>query len=169
MCTTCVCTGGACRTRATKVLAKKYSTPKEAEKKLSSPLEATEDAFSQLALSDEGNVGSPLVSSTPGLYDLLSADLPSHLNLQAVDSSSSADSITLKPVDSLQDIFPRVRNMSVEDQMSFVSDVFNLIAEQRQVFVPLDYLRLSLEEMKQLQRSGRSNLLYGLARGLGTH
>ena len=36
------------------------------------------------------------------------------------------------------------------------------------MFVPDDYLHMSLKAMKQLQHGGRSNMLYGFAKGLGT-
>ena len=58
--------------------------------------------------------------------------------------------------------------MDAEQQLSFLSDVFTSIAESEQLSVPSDFLHMSLQAMKQLQSSGRSNMLYGLAVGLGT-
>ena len=58
--------------------------------------------------------------------------------------------------------------MDDEQQLSFISEVFTNIAEREQMIVPSDFLHMSLQAMKQLQASGRSNILYGLAVGLGT-
>ena len=42
------------------------------------------------------------------------------------------------------------------------------MSQREQLIVPSDFTHLSLQALKQLQATGRSNMLYSLAVGLGT-
>ena len=57
--------------------------------------------------------------------------------------------------------------MEPEDHLQFASDVFTAYCSRRNIAVPQDFLQLAIEGMVQLQATGRSNILYSLAKGLG--
>lgn len=141
-------------------------------------------------------VGTPLSSPKPALASLLSrpnyepsCSLPSTPPLEDCDGatvqrfanphaaarvitdspeSQSSSVVSIHYVDTLQSLSSQLRRMDAEQQLSFLSDVFTSIAESEQLSIPSDFLHMSLQAMKQLQSSGRSNMLYGLAVGLGT-
>ena len=57
---------------------------------------------------------------------------------------------------------------SSRSQLQSLSQSFSLLATSAYgVTLPADYLELSLQGMSHLQKCGRPNVLYGLARGLG--
>lgn len=59
--------------------------------------------------------------------------------------------------------------LSYEEQMSLLSQFFSHhCAASHDLKVPEDYLRLSVFAMKHLEAHGKLNVLYELARGLGT-
>lgn len=90
-----------------------------------------------------------------------------HVTIDSPESQSSSV-IDIRCVDTLQPLISQLRNVDVEQQLSLISELFTSIAESEQLAVPSDFLHLSLQAMKHLQSSGRSNMLYGLAIGLGT-
>ncbi len=56
-----------------------------------------------------------------------------------------------------------------KDQLCFISKLFEIHAAALYgVVVPSDFLELSLKAMKELRAVGRSNVLYGLAKVIGT-
>ena len=57
--------------------------------------------------------------------------------------------------------------MEPEDHLQFASEVFTAYCSRRNIAVPQDFLQLAIEGMVQLQATGRSNILYSLAKGLG--
>ena len=74
-------------------------------------------------------------------------------------------------VHSVDRLLPSMTNLRIVDpsqQITFLSEMFSRIAESEGVEVSPDFLPLSMNAMKQLARSGRSNVLYGLSKGLGT-
>ena len=111
----------------------------------------------------------PLLQDSDGATVQRYAD-PHAATRMGVDSSGSQSSsvINICYVDTLQPLSSQLKNMDTKQQLSFISEVFSSIAESEQLSVPGDFLHMSLQGMKQLQCSGRSNMLYGLARGLGT-
>jgi len=58
--------------------------------------------------------------------------------------------------------------MEPEVQLRFVSEVFAAYCLRQNVSVPQDFLQVSVKGMTQLQITKRSNILYALAKGLGT-
>ena len=46
--------------------------------------------------------------------------------------------------------------------------MFSQAAESLGVYVPADFLQLSISAMKHLANGGHSNVLYGIAKGMGT-
>ena len=57
--------------------------------------------------------------------------------------------------------------MDREQLLSFAGELFSVFAKCDQIYVPTDFLPMSLNAMKQLESRGRSNVVYGLAHGLG--
>ncbi len=56
-----------------------------------------------------------------------------------------------------------------KDQLCFISKLFEIHAAALYgVVVPSDFLELSLKSMKELTAVGRSNVIYGLAKVIGT-
>ena len=71
--------------------------------------------------------------------------------------------------DSLEDFERRLWSLPVEDQIQLLSELFSGYCTRNHGFhIPSDYLKLSIQGMLQLEKGGRSNVLYGLASGLGS-
>lgn len=182
-------TGGACRLRACETLAKKFEDPTEAEKYFTSVQEPT-DSLSSCPSSfsstpSEDDVPSSTVETTAPTLTAILLDanpttrslLTTSPNLDPVDivQQSNTFSVVLEEVETI-DSFQLIANslgaslehLDVEDKLRVISVLYCKIADQSGVSVPDDYLKLSLDGMKQLKTNGRRNLLYGLAKGLGT-
>lgn len=86
------------------------------------------------------------------------------MNSQYLDYSA----ITIEHVDTVATIMERLGRLDGEQLLVVIGELFSKVAEEQQVYVSTDFLPLSLSAMKQLSTCGRSNILYGLARGLGT-
>lgn len=63
-----------------------------------------------------------------------------------------------------------MRNLEIIDpeQVTFLGELFSKAAERMGVDVPHNFLPLSLNAMRHLADSGRSNVVYDLCQGLGT-
>lgn len=61
-----------------------------------------------------------------------------------------------------------VNPTSPEQMMVSLSTAFSSIANLHDVSVPSDYLQYSIQAVKHLKDSGRSNVLYSLAQSLAT-
>ena len=60
------------------------------------------------------------------------------------------------------------KSYSCEEQMKFLSQCVSYHCRAyHQMDVPDDFLQLSLSAMENLQANGKTNVLYGLAKGLG--
>ena len=71
--------------------------------------------------------------------------------------------------DSLEDFERRFRSLPDEDQLKFLGELFSGYCTRNHGFhIPADYLELSIRGMLHLEKGGRSNILYGLASGLGS-
>lgn len=73
--------------------------------------------------------------------------------------------ITVQSVDLLQPSIQQVSRMKPEEQIQFISEIFTLYCQTLKLSIPKDFLQLVVKGMAQL---GRSNILYGLSKGLGT-
>ena len=58
--------------------------------------------------------------------------------------------------------------MEPEDHLTFVSEIFTAYCSRQNVTVPQDFILLVVKGMIQLHATGRSNILYSLAKGLGS-
>ena len=62
-----------------------------------------------------------------------------------------------------------VSELSQEEQITVLSNLFQEYAlHHHGMVVPSDFLALSLQAMIQLERGGRTNVLYNLAKAVGT-
>lgn len=77
---------------------------------------------------------------------------------------SELSPIGISKVDTLTETLDRLKRLDGEQLLSFAGELFSVVA---QVHVATDFLPLSLNAMRQLEAGGRSNILYGLARGYG--
>ena len=75
--------------------------------------------------------------------------------------------ISIREVDTLTETLDRLKRLDGEQLLSFAGELFSIVAQRQKVHVETDFLPLSLKAMRQLECSGRSNILYGLAGGLG--
>lgn len=87
------------------------------------------------------------------------------LTIQCIDTD---ELLVIQHIDTTDEIMHRLSCLDEDVLISFIGDVLSKHAEKKQLFIPPDYISLSLSAMKQLECCGRSNLLYGLAFGLGT-
>lgn len=75
--------------------------------------------------------------------------------------------ITIERIDTIATVMEQLKRIDGEQMLGVLGELFCKVAEQ-QVYVSTDFLPLSLNAMKQLSSCGRSNIVYGLAKGLGT-
>ena len=78
----------------------------------------------------------------------------------------SGEFLIIEHIDTTEVIKQRIQQFDIKDQLSFLSELYTTLAEMQNIFIPGDFLQLSLQAMVQLRNSGRTNFLYGLARGL---
>lgn len=76
--------------------------------------------------------------------------------------------ITIERIDTIAAVMEQLERIDGEQMLGVLGELFCKIGEQQQVYVSTDFLPLSLNAMKQLSPCGRSNIVYGLAKGLGT-
>ena len=134
--------GSACRTRVLRYLHRLYPTPKDAERDLL----IDERDSPRLADSTDNNTLHPDSALVP-----------------REDVNLSSSPIT---EDKCVDWF---RQLSSLDQTNLITSLYqnHVSMYHSELRVPPNFLELSLKAMTQLQKSGRSNILFGLAKGLG--
>ena len=81
---------------------------------------------------------------------------------------NSMESLTIMEVDTLESSIERISMMEVSEQLKLASQIFSTHCSQQGIVVPEDFLKLTLQAMKQLEFAKRSNFLYTLVKGLGT-
>ena len=74
----------------------------------------------------------------------------------------------MERIDTANTIKKAIEGLESGQQLSLIGKVFSSITDSRGISVPTDYLHYSLAAMQNLMENGRHNVLYGLARGLGT-
>ena len=84
--------------------------------------------------------------------------------LSQVSSVSGSGSINIESVDTLQQLY----RMEPDQQLNVISEVFATHASNLNLYLPGGFLDYCIKGMMQLKKSGRSNFLYALAKGLGT-
>ncbi len=141
--------GGACRIRVLRSLQQRFSTPEVAEQFFTEQNKENLDSTEQSE--GEGQQASP-----------------SYIEPVSSMNNSDEESISIQPVDMLQPSFQQVSRMKPEDQIQFISELFAVYCSSQNVTAPKDFLQLAVKGMMQLQNAGRSNILYGLSKGLGT-
>ena len=69
----------------------------------------------------------------------------------------------------LECIFEMVLGLLVSEQLDLMSKLFSSHAcEHHDISIPKDFLKLVLDGLKHLRTCSRSNVIYGLARGIGS-
>ena len=123
--------------------------------KLGSRFASPEEACCGLSSVDEN---APCVTTEP----------PEHLAYSPVSiqhiTPSLPSSASITAEDSLMD---RFRLLSPEDQTTFLGETVSLVAsEQFQIELPKQFIQLALCGMQNLEAAKRSNVIYGLCKGL---
>ena len=135
--------GSACCTRVVRYLHQLYPTPKDAEKDLLVDKEnapQVPDSTDSVTLVPDG-------THVDDLSATLIRDVP-------VSRTSCIDWF---------------HQLSPLDQMELITSLYqhHVSMHHSGLHVPPNFLELSLKAMSQLKKSGRSNILFGLAKGLG--
>ena len=159
-------TGGACRTMVTAKLSREFTTPKEAEESLKSLLEGGQEECDHV---DE--VSSPALSPVDSPFDANSISSCSPEENLATGQLPPCDPFSPISMHTIDRLLPSMRNLQIVDplqQISCIGEMFTKAAETLGVDVPPDFLSLSLNAMRHLANSGRSNIVYGICKGLGT-
>ena len=139
------CTDGSCRARVLMQLSKIFMSPSVAEKELCRLEQENQEASYSLAGSGYSPINTEHVSRT----------LTTHLSLVKICTGDP--------------LFDKITSLSSEEQLQLVCDVFNRVALcQYGITIPEDFLRLSLCGMRRLSEVGKSNIIRGLCKGLGT-
>lgn len=140
-------------------VAKRFADPLQAEKHLDN------DPPDDLSAGSE----QPLSGVSPSEWP--PADIGTPIS---TESPPTSESLCLSPrpvvvIDTMQEAMTQFDRLPSAQKVQFLSEVFEKYAENSSgVTVPGDYLPLSLEAMKRLKDSNRINILYELAKGLGT-
>ena len=170
VCTNFVYIGGACRTMVTARMSREFASPKDAEASLKALLEADQDnpldsnheVSSPQDSPDSVHIASPSSSHGPST---------SPEEIRPVVQPPVCESFSPIPVQSVDRLLQPMRNLEIidpEQQVTFLGELFSKAAERVGVDVPRDFLPLSLNAMRHLVDSGRSNVVYDLCQGLGT-
>ena len=146
------CQGGGCRARVVMKLQRRFNSPQVAI-----------GSFQEFDLV-EGAMNVPAGAN----YSPLTIE--STVNVSALDvercTPSSGGSIEISKSDPL---FEHIASLSGEEQVDLISELLTLCASQQYgLSVPVDFIKLSLRGMQRLNDAGRFNVIYGLAKGLGT-
>lgn len=130
--------GSACRSRVVCYLQKLYSSPEEAEKDL-------------MIATSSGQDGDPARVNT---------------TTQGIQHGEAPSISVCRSKTSCMEWF---QQLSAKDQIEFITSLYQYYASvcYPGLPVPSTFLELSLKAMAQLQKSGRSNIMFGLANGLG--
>jgi hypothetical protein len=136
-------TSGSCRTRVNRDLKKRFKTPKIAE-----------DYYSSLLISPSESAD----NHSSGSY----------FQNQHNSPPSSAVSVTIETVDSLAQLLNNLCQLDPEQHLVSLSEGFAAYCSRMAVPVPSDFIPLAFKAMQNLQFAKRSNILYYLAKGLGT-
>ena len=137
--------GSACRLKVAKTLSKRFATPAVAEKYYNSPCEHTAPYADVSAV------------SPPECTPQLQASAQSH---------SSSTSLLVTNTDAFKETFTSLRS---DEQLELLSELFSLLVRQSSVpILPSNFLELVVKGMKRLHDGGRSNVIYLLAKALGT-
>jgi hypothetical protein len=143
----CFAVGGACRARVIMKLSKLYSSPTDAERNL----QVTAGKISK----------SLFPEAAPELAQFSPISIQTIIN-PGVNSSICSD-ISIECQDPL---FEQILKLTLSEQFDLVGDVVHLIAEKVYgIDIPPDFVKLSLEAMKNLERAGKANVIYNLVVG----
>ena len=90
-----------------------------------------------------------------------------HVATQAVQSPQLEPSLQIGTVDTLR---CQLSNLTTDEQLQLCGELFSQICSSQpaHTVIPLDFMSLSLKAMDNLKASGRRNVLYELALGLGS-
>lgn len=135
----CVClhVGTACRTRATFGLAKQFDTPLQAQQHYSKPMESRRKQPRCCARLHAKEVSIPTAQE-----DDLHSQIKSYFSML--------------PESECLPVVTKLLQMIVARSLTIVP-----------ITIPDDFLVLTLRAMSHLKQSGRSNVVYGLVKGLG--
>ena len=81
---------------------------------------------------------------------------------------SSSVSVTIETIDNLAQLLQDQCQLDPERHLLSLSESFAAYCSRMNISVPPDFIALSIKGMLNLQSSKRSNILYSLAKGLGT-
>ena len=138
--------GGACRARVILKLSKSFSSPIDASKKF-------EEICKTLFFT-------PQVSPIP-IKTVVNPIMASSSN--PIAGSSSGSSLEIASHDPLLD---RIMQLSLDEQLELLGEVVSLVATKHfGCSISSDFIRLSMEAMKNLEEAGKKNIIYNLVLG----
>ena len=143
-------TGNACRYKVVGSLVKKFPSPREAEAHYFPSLKGSPSSSQSLSqMSTESQTESPPCTPKCTVAVQTGAFQPLH-------SEQCQTQLSLPP--SIDD----------DDELLVLSKLFSELMMREKISIPDNYLLYSAKAMVQLSKHGRSNVLYNLAKGIGT-
>lgn len=147
-------TGNACRSKVCRQLCKLYDNPYSAR----SELRQSQQSHTHPKSNDSVPVASrqaqvrrqPLIATYP------------------VTLSSSVPRSSVFSVEQIDTLYSQVKHLPIDKQVALIQDIYHDICLHQELYVPKDFISLSMQAMQTLHASGRSNVLYELSLGLGT-
>ena len=145
--------GGACRSRVTKKLSQKFKSPVDAEKHFEEQTHCDPSLARTQPPSSPVDISS-LSSQPPSSPDDISS-------LSSLPQHTTQESVT--PI--FSQCLKALQLLTLQKKLDTLSQVFSVIINKR---VPCDFLALVCSGMENLQEARRSNIIYLLAKAVGT-
>lgn len=169
--------GGACRVRVLRSLRQRFSTPATAEEflthhrhkeNISNTTKEPERLLQQqLPTHEEFSVNYHNLDSSEESENQKTPSLPANED-EVSDVGSNGGSCRIQLVDTLKPSIEQLCQMESEDHLAFASEIFAAYCSRANISVPNDFIQLAVKGMVELHATGRSNILYSLAKGLGS-
>ena len=149
---------GACRLRVFSKYPRLFPTPADAERHYwGRGIEAV-----------EAEPQEPFIEAGTQTESVVASDVTTQTSHVLVDASTQSDEAnTEQRHHSPTQIVELVRALSLPIQEDLVAQLMCMLARDYGVHLHSDFVGLALKATKHLQQSGRSDVLYGLARALG--
>lgn len=148
-----------------------YSTPQEAGKALGTIQDKTlNEEFQAMNVQDKNPVSIYIIMTILQTSLLCqSSSSPHHEPSLRALLSTSYSPLPIEVIDTRADILSHFSQVSAQQQLSIISDLLCTYASKHyEIDIPSDFVSLSLHAMKHLECTGKLNLVYELAKGLGT-
>ena len=168
-----ICIGGSCHVRVTLDLSQRFKTPKIAEKFFDGEMPSLSSVIideQQLMQQDITSGGTDTDTDDQDSHNSsLGGSTDTDTDQDSHNSSLGGSTMLIESINTLEQTVQReLGHVEPMQHLHFISELLASYFVRLNLSVPRDFLELSIKGMIQLEMTKRSNILYGLAKGLGT-